>query len=133
MRTYTHTFMSARQRWTCTFEVSLTGMKMSWSPKCPPETVAIWREYQRWRDRCLRDFGQLTGVCHEIRLDIPQAGIRQRFTYTVSREAAYAYARASYDELAKSEVPEMQRETRDRMLREFSAVMLANAPVRTMQ
>jgi hypothetical protein len=133
MRTYTHTFKRSGRRWICTFDVSLTGTEMSWSPVCPPETVAIWREYRRWRDRCLGDFGRRTGVYHKIRVDIPQAGLRDRFTYAVSPEAAYAYARATYGELSKCEVSEVQRDTRDRMLRELSAAMLANAPVRTVQ
>jgi hypothetical protein len=106
---------------------------MTWSPKCPSEKIQIWREYRRWRDRCLRKFGQRTGVYHEIRVDIPQAGVRDRITYTVTREAAYAFARASVDELANAKVVPAQRQTRDRMLRELGAVMLLNAQECMMQ
>jgi len=116
MRTYTRTFSNAGQRWTCAFEVSLTATEMSWLPKCPPQSTPIWREYRRWRDRCLKDLGRRTGVCHEIRVDIPPAGLRDRTTYTVSREAAHAHARTCYDELTRAKVHEAQRETRDRGL-----------------
>jgi hypothetical protein len=133
MRTYTHKFTCRDQSWTCTFDVSITDAHMNWSPECPSEEVPIWREYRRWRDRCLRKFGRQTRVYHEIRVDIPQAGLRVRFTSTVSREATYAHARASYSEIASSKGQGAQRETRDRMLQDFGAVMLATLPNGAMQ
>jgi hypothetical protein len=134
VKSYTRTFLRAGQRWTCTVELTAADAFMSWVPSYPPMSVPIWREYRRWRDRCLRDYERRAGIRHEITFDIPQAGIRFRTTRPVTREGACAHYAAIYGELASERnCKESAPGVRESMARDYAARVLEAAPDGTPQ
>jgi hypothetical protein len=124
---YQKDFSHADRRWSCTFSVSLTGTEMAWKPVCSPRFAPIWRTYRRWRNRCLDDFAERTGVRHEIAVDVPWAGFRvRRLRQPSDSKAAYAWAAAHYSALSNAATSAAK--PRAELLENFGAVMLANTP-----
>ena len=128
VKEYTRQFAHVGRRWSCTFLVTLTGTEMDWAPECPPQSAPLWREYRRWRDRCVDDFAKRTGVRHDIILDVPWAGFRVRNLWPpVQPGAAYAWAAAHHAEL-RSNAAGGSAEVRAQLLEDFGALVLATAP-----
>jgi hypothetical protein len=122
-QTYHHKFPGGFR---CAFLVNLTITEMDWSPGRPPRGVRWMREYYRWRDQCLEDFAQRTGVLHVIAWDDPHTGVRVRHMVGLTRDAAYRQAAATrnYISGAQENQPGAKRE----ILQKVEQHMLDVAP-----
>lgn len=130
MQTYLKSFSLGGKQWTCRMEVSPNDMHMSWAPACPPESVPIWRQYERWRDQSLQDYACRSGILHSITMDIPQAGIRQRVTQPITREGAYEHYKSVHQDLTSPQNSfNVADGVRNAMAQDYAARMLLAAPL----
>lgn len=125
MNTYRHSFPGGLR---CEFDLSFNGSQMRWTPDRPAKSWPHWRSYRRWRDRCLHDFANRSGVMLVARLDVPWEGIRGFDAVFRDHETAYRYHAAQRDELRNAaETIESRPGVRAELLARTEESMLRHA------
>ena len=112
----------------CEFLLTPTVTEQKWAPTPPPESWLHWRNYYRWRDRCLDDYAKRVGIFHRIVEDQPWIGWRMRAQPLIrDARAAYAYASALRQSVTDPQT-KGDPEFRARVLEFAETTMMLNAP-----
>jgi hypothetical protein len=124
-RSYSHKFPGGFR---CKFDIGITDTTMTWEPKNPPADVRWLREYHRWRDRCLKDFADHSGVWHVIYKDAVHLGFRLRKSH-MHPEVAYPVTKAILDEVKNAkDARESTPGVREQIIQQYEAQLLDCAP-----